>query len=448
MDVLIVSPTIAMSSRLSISELPLHAEVDSQESHSELTGDMKKQHLPTSMDTSRITSLALTEKQETLVSRVQASSHLNNDTDPATGITEAFTSISISPPTPEGQHPSQELTLGPSAPTQQLQQQQLSLNRENDIASAISVPSTSGTLVSNHPVPSTATLAPAHSTLSNTTTGHTIAPTPACFDRQSFKTVFQDLVNQTEQFETLNDQVLDAMTEFDETRLGLRPAALSGTGWSSDPDNLEEARHRIAKAVTDQVVSAWPSLSMSAPWTTTSGHSSEKNAGEYQQQQQGQERAAATHDAKLLKQRIKAVNQLKNATVAFWSAQNHFHERAQLVLDIFQDPTELEREEGLRILRSRHLNNLLSCSPTPNQIEELSAKFKADQEALEKMMAPMHTVLLSIVVALGETERAVLSSNNTVNSEDQETTSPSLGRRLMQMGRVKRQAFKRMLQSW
>jgi len=57
-------------------------------------------------------------------------------------------------------------------------------------------------------------------------------------------------------------------------------------------------------------------------------------------------------------------------------------------------------------------------------------------------MKPMHIVLLSIVVALGETERAVLSSANAAISEDTETTGPSLGRRLIQMGRVKQQAFK------
>ena len=394
MDVFSAPPTIAISSRLSPSELQPQAEVDPREGYSELNMGLKKQQSLTIVDTHRINCPALTNKEEALVPRIQASSQLD---DRATNLTASYnptstsllptlpsvpsasasamasasSTMSISSPTLEGQLPPTELTLDSSTP----KQQELSLNRENDITSAISVLSTSGTLVSSNPVQPAMLLAPAHATFSSTTTTHTInsapppAPVPVCFDRQSFKIVFQDLVNQTEQFETLNDQVLDAMTEFDETRLGLRPATLSGTGWSSDSDNLEEARHRIAKAVTDQVLSAWPSLSISAPWssTTTSGYSSEKNAGEHQQQQQGQERAAAAHDAKLLKLRIKAVNQLKNATVAFWSAQNHFHERAQLVLDIFQVTClsdfnlllpRLRYHDSLTMVHCMHLNRL------------------------------------------------------------------------------------------
>ncbi|KAF9203824.1 hypothetical protein BGZ49_006004 [Haplosporangium sp. Z 27] len=150
------------------------------------------------------------------------------------------------------------------------------------------------------------------------------------FDTEHFAIVFHELTIYTEQLESLNDQILEAMTlhqsmnisseATDATTVTLstqdsarRPSSPEETrkrmkGKEKAVD-LEEERFSMAQLFTDLVMDSWPRIYKipSEPKTV-----------------------------QVTKDRIKAATKLKDMIVEFWGSQSQFQERAQLVLDVYQ----------------------------------------------------------------------------------------------------------------
>jgi len=226
------------------------------------------------------------------------------------------------------------LPLELAAPLSQLQPgaEPTSLTSNIVASSAISILSASGTLVS-HEVQgrhssSTSTSHPAHP-LSRTTTVHTLAVSPApSFDPQQFKTITQKLTSLTEQFEALNDQLLDALTSFDESRLGLGFASAgqnlcltvepTSQFEPSSSIDLEIERRAVAQSLVELILTSWSRLAGPGDPTGSS------------------RQPPIQKPTRLNKLQIKATMHLKDTIVALWSAQSNFQDRAQLVLDIFE----------------------------------------------------------------------------------------------------------------
>jgi hypothetical protein len=231
--------------------------------------------------------------------------------------------------------PTTILALQPAAPPSQSQPEVESTNLSSNLvaSSAISILSASGTLVSHEAQGSlsTSTTYPPPP-LSRTTTAHTIAASPAPFDPQQFKATLQKLTSLTEQFEVLNDQLLDALTSYDESRLGLDFASVAGSPLTTEPatkdksyTDLEIERRVVAQSLVELILSSWSRLAEAGLTTVYPALNLSI-----------QTPPPAQKMVRLNKPQIKAATHLKNTIVAFWSAQSNFHDRAQLVLEVFQ----------------------------------------------------------------------------------------------------------------
>ncbi|KAG0075800.1 hypothetical protein BGZ90_009479 [Linnemannia elongata] len=246
------------------------------------------------------------------------------------------------------------------------------------------------------------------------------SPPPATppLDTQHFATVFHELAKSIEQLETLNDQILERMTLYrpppplpappqqqpfnvpqpeqrshspsstrglppspqpsqspaSTTPIGTPPPSThhyqthlpaptltagenneeDDDGWrrilkgKARAENLGEDRQSIAQSFTDLVMDSWPRIYKNPPepWRTP----------------------------QMRQDRIKTATRLKDAIVAFWSVQSYFQERAELILDVQQNPAVLENGSKFRILRAQHLDNLLSQEPLhPLEIKQCLA---------------------------------------------------------------------------
>ncbi|KAF9182714.1 hypothetical protein BGZ49_004669, partial [Haplosporangium sp. Z 27] len=294
---------------------------------------------------------------------------------------------------------------------------------------AISILSASGTLVPSNPREYSQ---PPHP-LSRSSTIQTLVATSQesslPFDPQLFKTILRSLNENLERFEALNDQILEAMTKYDEFSLGMADTALPSSSTNSSPfsiigqdkeeerpGDLERDRRFIAKSISDVILSSWPSLCN--PIATTSATQTQSQTG------------------KMNKQRIKIAIQIKQIIASLWSAQSLFQEKAQIILDIFQDLTELQNQDRIRTLRSSHLNNLLSNPHSPIEGDRLEQKFKSDQDKLVNIMGKLQDIWLETVLTL--------PGNSTKSGEtsDSVDTPESFGRKLLRVSKSKRQAFK------
>ncbi|KAF9352205.1 hypothetical protein BGX26_009928 [Mortierella sp. AD094] len=224
---------------------------------------------------------------------------------------------------------------------------------------------------------------------------------------RTFTIVLHELTTYTEQLESLNDQILEAMTLHQsmnttaagtETNIATSPTLSSTRGPPSPEEtrrrikgkekavDLEEERFNIAQSFADLVMDSWPRIYKipSEPKT-----------------------------AQMTKDRVKAATKLKDTIVYFWGSQSQFQEQAQLVLDVYQDPTESEQGDRIRILKSRHLNNLLTQEPlNPQEIRRLLEKYKLHQDKLTALSEQLQNVWLGILMLLGDPDRTQTSKLN------------------------------------
>ncbi|KAF9188002.1 tRNA modification GTPase gtpbp3, mitochondrial [Haplosporangium sp. Z 11] len=345
-------------------------------------------------------------------------------------------SFTLQPVTPPSTHPSlrQEASHGATV-----------------ARSDCSVMSEAGTLVSRsvHRSPSS-TVVPRP--LSHATTAYEPTVPQTSFDPLQLRAFFRQLNEYVEEIETLNDQILEAMACYDEHRLGLnltRMSPLSSATMNKEHKRKEkqgsrdlvEQRRATAQAITDLIIHSWPSLyreiAIAADGTSPEHHTIVQTPLQSKAQQQ------LLHSSNLNKRRRKAVAMLKNVIVSYWSVQNHFQERAQLVLDILQDPLELENYERVRTLRSCHLNNLLSSNVSLTEATLLEEKFRTDQDRITVITEPLHGIWLGTILLLGDEE--AVESKADWSSSDESDTHESLGQKLMRISRNKREAFKNLI---
>ncbi|KFH64256.1 hypothetical protein MVEG_10081 [Podila verticillata NRRL 6337] len=301
-------------------------------------------------------------------------------------------------------------------------------------SSNISVHSASPTIVTVSSYPGNMTqLQKRTSTLSTTTTLATFtAAGPSQsqsrldlgLDVDHFRIVFKELEALTEKLQDLNDQIIEALT--------LYPISIQYTSNSSLAvmENLTDPLH---DGITPAEPSA-PTLASSAS-STTSDISTESDSyipHKYTREEKGKDKAVLGPEeeylivaqtltnlvesawpriyriqtepqtAQMTKERIKIATKLKNFIVVFWSIQTHFQDQAQLILDLYQDPAQFEREDRILILKSRHLNNLLSNPEiSAAWADYLLAKFRADQQKLASLSERLQAVWLGILLLLG-----------------------------------------------
>ncbi|CAO3573209.1 unnamed protein product [Mortierella alpina] len=323
----------------------------------------------------------------------------------------------------------------------------------NVACSAVSILSSSGTLTSSSKRRPSSTLPPSPPYLPRPTTVLPVAAAQPPFDTNVFKSVMQELGTHIDYFEELSDQILDAMTLHDVGRLGLSvmsslsPLEYRGSsGYDEKTKDLEEERRMSAQTITDLISTAWPRLYQpcDAAAAAAGAPSSSLSAADTEAMQGG---AQFHQTSRISKQQAKSATVLKSAIVTFWSAQNNFQERAQLVLDIYEDPTELESEDRIRGLRSRHLNNLLSSTLSPAEVAQLTAKFQEDQEKLTAVTEPLRAIWLGILILLEENEKAAKNDAGEHFAGDYEAHE-TLAQKLLRIGRNKGQAFKNLVKSW
>src|SRR5690606_18594897 len=101
-----------------------------------------------------------------------------------------------------------------------------------------------------------------------------------------------------------------------------------------DAKDLEDQRRAIAQAITNLIIHSWPKLYRGV--TTAVNGALPEHCTVVQTSLQSKAQQQLLHPSKLNKQGNKAVAMLKNSIASYWSAQAHYHERAQLVLDILQ----------------------------------------------------------------------------------------------------------------
>ncbi|KAF9925241.1 hypothetical protein FBU30_004959 [Linnemannia zychae] len=141
--------------------------------------------------------------------------------------------------------------------------------------------------------------------------------------------------------------------------------------------NLEEDRQCIARSFTELVLDSWSRIYRTLP---------------------EQHRTPQTRQ-----DRMKTAMQLKDAIVTFWSVQSYFQERAELILDVQQDPLVLENRSRFRILKSEHLNNLLSQEPMhSHEINYILEKYQQQHDLLTTLSEQLQNVWLGILLLLGD----------------------------------------------
>ncbi|KAF9978663.1 hypothetical protein BGZ65_006902, partial [Modicella reniformis] len=218
-------------------------------------------------------------------------------------------------------------------------------------------------------------------------------PSTVWLDPVHFKTVFHELAKYTKQFGSLNDQILESMTLYQPMSVTVSSATsptsartlhlpeearkkLKGKDKAMD---LEEDRDRIAQCFTEFVVDVWPLIYKPSPGLET---------------------------VQMTKHQIKMARRLKDAIEVFCGVQAHFQEQAQLVLDVYQDPTELEHVDRIHILKCRHLNNLLIQHPLDAQnIQQLLDKYKCHHNKMETLLEQLQNVWLGIFMLLGDPDQ-------------------------------------------
>ncbi|KAF9115353.1 hypothetical protein BGX27_008122 [Mortierella sp. AM989] len=243
------------------------------------------------------------------------------------------------------------------------------------------------------------------------------------FDSKHFIIILHELTTYTEQIELLNDQILEAMTLHQsmntdaatiESYTATSPE-LTSTRRPPSPEetrrrmkgkekavDLEEERFNLAQSFTGLVMDSWPRIYKipSEPKT-----------------------------AQMTRERMKAATKLKDMIVEFWGSQSQFQERAQLVLDVYQDPTELEQGDRIRILKSRHLNNLLIREPLDLQeVHQLVRKYRQHQDKLTALSDQLQNVWLGILMLLGDpdhTQSLKLNRRFGISSMNLHATSSS-----------------------
>ncbi|KAG0304077.1 tRNA modification GTPase gtpbp3, mitochondrial [Dissophora globulifera] len=325
----------------------------------------------------------------------------------------------------------------------------------------MSVLSASGTLVSREDRRhSRSTLLSSHA-FSRHSTAHTLITAQTELDSELFKPVFRELNGYQERFETLSDQVLGAMSVFDESSLGLNPILPVSPSdecfipverrrpTTTATGDLEEGRRFTAQSIADLVFAVWNRLQLPSDDVSYDAASTPSSVA----------MESHTHTLaspimmpplhsqvqwtpKAIKQRIKLATQLKSAIVTFWSAQSHFQEKAQLILDIYQDPSEIENDDRLRALRSRHLHNLLACNLDPGNGERLAIKYREDQDKMAEITEQLQDVWLGLVMLLEKPVQTASSKAEVAQLGDGIGSHESFGHKLIRLGKNKRQAFK------
>ncbi|KAG0027572.1 hypothetical protein BGZ81_005467 [Podila clonocystis] len=290
------------------------------------------------------------------------------------------------------------------------------------ISSAASVLSASGTLVP----PTIGTRSNSNSLrpqISRTITGHTL--NDSLFDVDRFKALLKDLATHTETLENLNEQALDSLTE-QESCLAL----LHDNIEKERTSDLERARQGTAQTFKDLVAAAWPELHRSAEYQRQHGQMTPKQA----------------------KQLTKIATQLKQSVTTFWGLLDRYQECAQFIADVYQDPDLLDQEDSVqtvRMLRSRHLNNLLASSLCPSEAMQLAAKCKEDQDRMAVITEQFHSILLGFVVLLDEIAKkkpqTQQTSQGSKNGMPSDGGQESLGSKIARLGRSKKQAFKNLI---
>ncbi|KAG0020691.1 hypothetical protein BGZ81_009231 [Podila clonocystis] len=306
-------------------------------------------------------------------------------------------------------------------------------------SSSISVHSASPTVVSTSSYPGTMTqLQKRTSTLSTTTTQTTFtAAGPSQsqsrltlgLDVDHFRIVFKELETLTEKLQDLNDKIIEALTLYPLSILNASNSSLA-------------AVESLADSPNDDLTLPEPNASTlaSSASSTTSDSSTESDssipAHKYTREEKGKDKAGLDPEEEQLiiaqtltnlvesawpriyripiepqtpqmtKDRIKITTKLKSAIVDYWSIQSHFYDQAQLILDLYQDPALFEREDRILILKSRHLDNLLSNPEiSATRADYLLAKFRADQERLAPLSERLQSVWLGILLLLGDSHQ-------------------------------------------
>ncbi|KAG0378885.1 hypothetical protein BGX24_002498 [Mortierella sp. AD032] len=143
--------------------------------------------------------------------------------------------------------------------------------------------------------------------------------------------------------------------------------------------NFEEDRQSIAQSFTDLVMDSWPRIYKIPPEPCT---------------------------PQMRQDRIKTATRLKDAIVTFWSVQSYFQERAELILDVQQSPAVLENGDRFGILRSQHLDNLLSQEPLhPFEMKRILDRYREQQDLLNILSEQLQNVWLGILLLLGDPDQ-------------------------------------------
>ncbi|KAF9335032.1 hypothetical protein BG006_001021 [Podila minutissima] len=311
--------------------------------------------------------------------------------------------------------------------------------QQSVVSSSISIHSASPTVVSTSSYPGTMTQLQKRTSTLSTTTTLTIftAAGPSQsqprlslgLDVDHFRIVFKELETLTERLQDLNEQIIEALT--------LYPLSIQNASNS----NLA-AMESLTDSPDEGIAPPEPPASTlaSSASSTSSDSSTESDsyiiAHKYTREEKGKDKAGIDpqeeqliiaqsltnlvesawpriyriptepQTPQMIKDRIKIITKLKNAIVVFWSIQSHFYDQVQLILDLYQDPAQFEREDQILLLKSRHLDNLLSNPEiSPARADYLLAKFRADQDRLAPFSERLQSVWLGILMLLGDSHQ-------------------------------------------
>ncbi|KAG0344935.1 hypothetical protein BG004_004062 [Podila humilis] len=280
-------------------------------------------------------------------------------------------------------------------------------------------------------------------TLASNRSGHLdyLAPDP---DLDLFKARVKELCSHMEHMEKLNEQALDMLTDQDQCLTLFaklhqprqkEEAITTLVAAASEWECLQHSRLSTAQTFTDLAAETWPDLYRSDTqhqWILT---------------------------PKQAKQRNKMATQLKGIVVAFWGMLDRHQECVQVVSDVYQDSDMVEQEDSVRVLRSRHLDNLLACSLCPSEAKQLESTLKTGHDKMAVITEQLHGVLLGLVILIGEIGEAKLQKHSEMkgtraigvpldDSGDGGDRKPeTLGSRLVRLGQNKKQMIKNIL-SW
>ncbi|KAF9406899.1 hypothetical protein BGZ94_002899 [Podila epigama] len=267
------------------------------------------------------------------------------------------------------------------------------------------------------------------------------------FDKDHFRTVFKELTTLTEKLQDLNDQVIEALTTYPIAESGASPRP--ALAWFESLADSQGDEHHGSEELLPPPPQQQPhpmpfTVASSASSTTSVASSSSSNSSDssipvprYTREEKGKDRASNTLEEnqfiiaqtftnlvesswpriyrnppetlrtpQMTKDRVRVASKLKNAIVTFWSVQSHYQDQAQLILDLYEDPAQFEHEDRILILKSRHLNNLLSNPEvSPVHAAYWSVKFRTEQERLSVLSERLQAVWLGILLLLGDPDQ-------------------------------------------